>query len=263
MPMTTVSLLTPLNPARTEWLTELVDDVDTLRSEVSAQIEWIICLDGEAPVPIPPGTSTTVRLPLRGGPAAARTAALAASSGQWSLPIDADDRLHVPGTVDLLTELDALTAEGIGWVGASRTLLDGTPTVHTVTKRQHWAPGTLAEHWTAPFPFHPNTIVVQRSTALACGGWPALPTNEDLAFVLAISEAAPGRTVDHVVTRYRTWDDQMVNDTGYPESKQVAFTTIAALHSARRAQLGRTPITAPTSPGGAFGRVGLEDGTSG
>lgn len=53
------------------------------------------------------------------------------------------------------------------------------------------------------FPFHPNTIAFQTQLGLACGGWPALPTNEDLAFVLALSEATDGLTVDHVVTRYR------------------------------------------------------------
>jgi hypothetical protein len=171
------------------------------------------------------------------------------------MPVDADDRLEVTGTAALFAELDALGEAGIGWVGASRTLVDGTPTAHTLAGRRRWSPGTLAERWTAPFPFHPNTVVVQRAIGLACGGWPALPTNEDLAFVLAVSEAATGLTVDHVVTRYRTWDGQTVNDVAYVESKQVAFTTIAALHSARRVQAGRTPVAPPSAVGGAFGRI--------
>lgn len=253
--MTTISLLTPLDPARAIWLDELAVDIRALRSSVSAAVEWVVCIDGPDAVGLPGDVSSAVRLAIPGGPAAARTAALAASVGDWSLPLDADDRLDVAGTARIVTELDALEETGIGWVGASRTLLDGTPTVHTLAGRRRWTPGMLADQWTAPFPFHPNSVVVKRALGLACGGWPALPSNEDLAFMLAVSEVASGVTVDDVITRYRIWDGQTVNDAAYVQSKEVAFATIAALHSARRVQAGRSRITPPSSPGGALGRV--------
>lgn len=82
-----------------------------------------------------------------------------------------------------------------------------------------------------------------------------VPTNGDLAFVLAVSEITMGMTVNHVVTRYRTWDGQTVTDPDYVATKRVAFATIAALHSARRAAVGRPPIVAPVIAGGAHGRV--------
>jgi hypothetical protein len=253
--MTTISLLTPLDPDRATWLGELATDVEELRTRIAAPVEWIVCADGPGAVAFPGAVSVSMRLPLPGGPAAARTAALAAATGDWVLPIDADDRLDLSGATGLAAELDTPMTADLGWLGASRTLLDGTPTTHTLTERHMWSPGELAERWTAPFPFHPNTIAVRRSLALACGGWPALPVNEDLAFALAFSEDAAGMSVEHIVTRYRSWEGQTVSSPSYVNAKRVAFATIAALHSARRAKSGRPPITPPLAAGGAHGRV--------
>lgn len=102
--MTTVSLLTPLDPRRDEWLADLGTDVDALRTRSSAPIEWIVCVDGPRAAQLPDNISSSVCLPLPGGPAAARTGALAESTGEWVLPIDADDRLDVAGTAKFSLE---------------------------------------------------------------------------------------------------------------------------------------------------------------
>jgi hypothetical protein len=88
---------------------------------------------------------------------------------------------------------------------------------------------------------------------VGAGGWPALPVNEDLAFILAVSEDSPGLSVEHVLTRYRSWEGQTVSSPAYTEAKRVAFATIAALHNARRARASRAPIAPPQAAGGAHG----------
>jgi hypothetical protein len=250
---TTISLLTPLDPARSGWLEDLAADVEALRLRLTGEVEWVVCLDGPGAVDLPAAVSVTVRLPIHGGIATARTAALTAASGDWVIPVDGDDRLDLDGTASLAAELTSAATADLGWLAASRVLMDGTPTPHTLGVRRRWEVGELAEAWTAPFPFHPNTLAVRRPLAVGAGGWPALPVNEDLAFILAVSEDSPGLSVEHVLTRYRSWEGQTVSSPAYAEAKRVAFDTISALHNARRARASRAPIAPPQAAGGAHG----------
>ncbi|MGL5830455.1 MAG: hypothetical protein ACRC0L_12935, partial [Angustibacter sp.] len=119
---------------------------------------------------------------------------------------------------------------------------------------RQWAPGELAEHWTAPLPFHPNSIVARKSAIQACGGWPALPANEDLLVALLLSERSFGASVPEVLTHYRTWQNQEVADGNYSKLKNISFSVIEGIVNASRHGQGRLPITRPEA-GGAYGVV--------
>lgn len=218
------------------------------------ELEWIVCLDG--PATAPDNADHVVSWRVGRGVAAARNAALAAATGDWITPLDADDLLDPAGLL-AATHTAATAAGSVGWLGGNRLLTDGTRTPHWRDHPTDYRAGELAAHWTSPFPFHPNSVLIRRHTLLRSGGWPALGVNEDLAAVLLVSEAADGRTEPHVLTHYRVWDGQEVATPTYPHDKQTAFTAIEAILNARRAAAGRPPVHAPT-PGPAHGRIRSE-----
>lgn len=249
--MTSIAVVTPVAPNRSQWLVELAADVSGLRAAVGDRhvIQWVVCADSNEALSVDGADNVCTGLP--GGPAVARTRALVAAKCDWVFPVDADDRLDLNGVVAVLDRLDGLPAS-VGWVGAGRVLVDGTPTPHTDVPERAWVAGELAEAWGAPFVFHPNSIIARRGDALLAGGWPATRVNEDLGFVLLLSEISAGVTVSDVITRYRVWEGQTVTTPEYPLAKQTAFETIAALVNARRSEQGRSAIEPPPS-GGPFG----------
>jgi glycosyltransferase involved in cell wall biosynthesis len=248
-----ISVLTPVGESNTEFLFELAEDIQSLKSIIGYElVEWVVVLDGfEEPteiglLPI----DRLVLLPIHGGPAAARNLALSSASNEWIIPADSDDRFNAYEVAQVLAELGKTNDD---WVGFSRTLLDGKPTPHTVKIGIRLEAGVLATKWTSPLMFHPNSIIVRRSAANRVGGWPALPVNEDLAFVLRISEDSGGNVLTNKVTLYRRWERQLLSMRNYPEGKAAAFLVIESFLNAYRRSRGRDPIMAPL-PGGAFGR---------
>ena len=251
----TLSILTPVLPRVADHLPSAAASVSRVRSTLGpGACEWVVVVDGPAPHSLLSdsldGPDITVRHGRCCGVSAARTAALAAATGRWVLPLDADDELDADGVAALV---DVAESSEVGWASGNRTLMDGSRTAHWNDVAVRWEIGSLAERWTAPFAFHPNSVLADRRLSLGVGGWPALPANEDLAWVLAVSEEDTGISTPHVVTRYRTWDEQVVSHVGYPADKSLAFRTIEALVNARRARGGRVPVRAPREPGGAHG----------
>jgi glycosyltransferase involved in cell wall biosynthesis len=246
-----VTFLTPIDPRRQHFLRDTADSVHRAQAvlkHAGVTTEWVVCFDGPGEEdPAAAAASAVVRCANQGGPAAARTSALARSAGRWICPVDADDRIEAEG---VLAAIEALRDAELGWAGLSRTLLDGSATPHTLSDERRFAAGELASRWTSPFPFHPNSTIFDRRFLCASGGWPALATNEDLAAVLLVSELAGGIVIPEVLTRYRVWNDQMVASGDYGRQKAAAFRSIEAMVSARRALHARGPISAP-NPGPA------------
>lgn len=242
-----ISILTPVGPGKDRWLGETAGSVDGAReaaARAGCAVEWVLCLDG---TDVSPGLRARpdriVGLAGNRGLPSARNAALAAATGEWVLPLDSDDLLEVASFGSVVEALGA-AGPALGWVGFNRLLLDGSRTPYWIDKPIAYAVGALAENWTSPFPFHPNSAALRRDVLLGAGGWPAT-LNEDIAALLTLNEVAAGRTHPAVLTRYRVWDGQITADASYHGDRRVAFATIEAMVNARRRLLGRTAVKAP------------------
>jgi cellulose synthase/poly-beta-1,6-N-acetylglucosamine synthase-like glycosyltransferase len=253
--MRTLGLVTSVLPSRSQFLAEAARgllDTRTLAEAHGWRLSWHVAVDGPGEIPqVSP--DTVAHLAARRGIAAARNVALTMADVDWVLPLDADDILDPDGLVSVLDLLSVLSPD-VGWLSANRLLVTGERTPHWRSEQYRWRVGELAETWRAPFPFHPNAIIARRRLVLACGGWPAIPTNEDLALCLSMSERAPGFSTEKVLGRYRVWAAQEVNLSSYGIDKITSFALIEQLINTMRAELGRDPVRAPI-PGPAFGTL--------
>ena len=248
--MLTLSLITAVLPDMSEHIAETAQSVKEVRkavAEVKWAAEWIVVIDGPGRHPEITGADKMLTLPKQCGVSAARNYALANATGDWIAPLDGDDLVDVAGLCAILHGIRS--PEPAGWIGANRLLIDGGRTPHWKAGATNWEAGSLAKRWTVPFVFHPNSLLVQRELALQVQGWPAVPCNEDLAFLLALSEESAGRFNPHVFARYRLWDKQTIAHPAYGGIKQCAFAVIEQTLNAKREALGRPPIEAPQTAG--------------
>ncbi len=243
------SVVTACLPTRADYLGNAARSVDQARLRIAPlRLEWIIAVDGPGAIDVS-GADQAVVLPRPGGISIARNAALALAGGDLVVPLDADDELEAGALIraDLMLEDHCLE-----WVAGNRVLVDsGAATPHWHGERI-WVPGELAENWTAPFAFHPNSLIARTETVLALGGWPALAVNEDLLLALNLSEVGPGVSISEVLTGYRVWPGQEVSAETYPRLKEAAFIYIERSINERRKKLGRARVKRPFS-GGAHG----------
>lgn len=244
------AVVTACLPDRSQHLADAANSVERARLAIAPlELEWIVAVDGPGELRSEADPDVVVQLAARGGISVARNAALSRARGELIVPLDADDVLIADG---LLEAHASLLDPAIGWVGANRVLLEsGNRTAHWHGLRP-WRPGEVAEHWTAPLAFHPNSFVARRDLILSCGGWPALAANEDLFLVMMMSERAAGVSIEQILTAYRAWEGQEVSSPSYPAIKQAAFVFIEQSLNAVRHGYGRDPVRHPV-PGGAHG----------
>lgn len=250
-----VDVVTAVLPRRSQYLPEASASFARLQKccEPTVDLRWVITIDGSGRIPAINHEGVAVnRILSRSGCSVARNVALSASKADWIVPLDADDEFDIGGASAILAALPTLQP-AIAWVGANRLLFDGRRPRHWIPESRMLPAGSLASLWTAPFPFHPNSIAVRRSSALAVGGWPALAVNEDLGLVLSLSEAASGILLTDVLHRYRIWDGQSTSAKSYVVQKELAFSVIGQVINAKRAIEGRGPVH-PPRPGQAYGR---------
>jgi glycosyl transferase family 2 len=255
-----VTFLTPVLPGRSRHLAQTASSVAaaiTQLRDIGCRASWIVVVDGPGRIPKVNVEHQLIRLGERRGVAAARNVALATASPGWIVPLDADDILVPEGLCEVLSKHpwadDKSSPTAIKWISTNRLFFNGRQTAHWRNSQKNWTPGTLSECWTSPFPFHPNSIIVDRELALCAGGWPALPGNEDLGFCLAISELSSGLSTVVVTLRYRRWGKQEVSRRAYAGDKEFSFKLIEALTNSTRLCHGRQSVHAPVKPGPAFG----------
>lgn len=238
-----LSILTPCSPTSLCYINEAEASVEELRAKASFPVEWVVCLD-DATMP-PPHLSCEVSTatPEKWGVAAARNQALVNCTGEYIVPLDADDILKPDGVIKIVDFL--ATNDKYGWASGNRLYVDETKTPHWMATNSEWKIGSLGDSWTSPFPFHPNCLVVRTNIALTVGGWPALPTNEDLAFVLALNQTSAGFSLTEVLLLYRRHNRQTISSPIYLENKELAFNYIQRIENTRRMNKGKKKIKSP------------------
>ncbi|MFI1536189.1 glycosyltransferase family 2 protein [Streptomyces anandii] len=244
-----ISIVTAAHPKRLDYLPDTSRSIEQVRQRLNraaTAMEWIVVVDG-------PGADEGLvaqvkadrihRLPIAQGVSAARNHALAMSQGEWVFPVDADDMLDADGFTSLATRT---FDDDIVWVASNRCWLDDrSPTPRWINGTRRWRRYELEEEWTSPFPFHPNNMMVRRTTALSFFGWPGLGVNEDVGYCLLASAAGAGLSLPTVTLLYRRWEGQTIRTEGYHEAKMQSFLTMEAVINARRRQAGLQPIKAP------------------
>ncbi|MGB3673671.1 MAG: glycosyltransferase, partial [Candidatus Nanopelagicales bacterium] len=251
----TLSLLTAVHPDRDEYLSDTAASVaatKTAAARIGWTVDWIVVFDGPTNrTPALPTADLVKVQPHHRGVSAARNVAHRYATGDWVTPLDGDDVLDPNGITSVLSTVTT----GEGWIATNRLLMTGHRTRHWISNPRHWAAGELAEHWTAPMNCHPNSVIAERQLVTHAGLWPEhLDVNEDLAWLLALSEHSPGRFDPTVTLHYRVWHRQVVADPFYPERKGRAFHRIEHDINAIRERQARRPIRRP-SAGGPYGTM--------
>lgn len=242
---TSLSLVTAVTPQLADYLPETAASVDRLRGALRSLgwgVTWIVSIDGPGRLDVA-GADEIVTQSRVAGVSATRNLGIAAARAGWLLPLDGDDVLDVDGCVELVTHPLFGSAR---WHPTNRVTLDGRPTAHHFNHCRAWEIGELEEHWTSPFPFHPNSVIAEVELAQAVGGYPALRVNEDIPYVFNLNRWSRGLSIPAVTIRYRQWPGQTVADPAYATDKARSFAAIATMVNARRALEGRGPIAAPT-----------------
>jgi glycosyltransferase involved in cell wall biosynthesis len=211
----TISIVTPtFNPVRDH----LLEAYESLRSQVMPdgwQWQWVVHEDGpthQAQDILPDDPRITFSRTRHGGIAIARNLALAQATGQLVKNLDHDDVL-TPGVLG--RDIANMQKPHHGRWTTSR-VLDLMPDGSTIGFDDDPEPGPLSppvvfEHWKAHgyrLPVHPTTICIDRSLAVALGGWMASPGSDDTGLLIAASLVSIGYFESEVGLLYRKWPGQ-------------------------------------------------------
>ncbi|MFM7463983.1 MAG: glycosyltransferase family 2 protein [Cyanobium sp.] len=216
--MPLVSVITPVLPAHSAWLT---DTWHSLRHQESAaehpwEWEWLVQLDGPEPLhePLPDDSRIRQRAnPVAFGPALSRTLALARARGALVKVLDADDQLT---SGQLARELAVFRSHPeVGWLtsAALDLLPDGRCVAPGPEMPEGPIPiGSVAGWWHQNgrrLPVHPASLCVRIELLRALGGWMALPASEDTGLLLALNAVAHGWHLGQPGLLYRMWSSQL------------------------------------------------------
>ena len=216
--MPLISVITPVLPAQSAWLTETWHSL--LQQEPEAEHpwawEWLVQRDGPDPLQEPLPEDDRIRQqvnPVAFGPALARTLALARARGSLVKVLDADDRL-TPG--QLAREVAVFQRHPqVGWPTAAA--LHQWPDGRCEAPPWEAPEGAIPIGWVAGWwrehgrrlPVHPASLCVRSALLRALGGWMALPASEDTGLLLALNAVAEGWHLGQTGLLYRKWPSQL------------------------------------------------------
>ena len=216
--MPLVSVITPVLPAHSAWLSDTWESLrqQDAESDHPWEWEWLVQRDGPEPLlePLPDdGRIHEQANPVAFGPALARTLALARARGSLVKVLDADDRL-TPG--QLAREVAVFRSHPeVGWLTSAA--LDLMPDGRCVAPGPEAQEGEIPIGWVADrwrqqdrrLPVHPATLCVRSELLRALGGWMALPASEDTGLLLALNAVAKGWHLGPTGLLYRKWPSQL------------------------------------------------------
>lgn len=254
-----ISVITPTHNPNADYLAAAYDSLLAQQMPARWAWEWLVQLDGEGELPLPPAAFEDPRVKpdtgRHGGPGTARNLALARSRGQLVRNLDSDDVLTPHALADAI---DVLMSEpDIGWTTCRA--LDLMPNGELVEFPDDAPAGRLQigyvyDYWTTHdylLNVHPTTITIRRQLLLAIGGWMALPTSEDTGMMLAASELADGWFIPDFGLHYRQHADQITKADHHVNEKAARRSLVDERVRAIRAM--RNP-----APGGLYHVGGLE-----
>lgn len=251
--------VTPVLPGKSELLPLLAADVAAIQQAASNnwQITWQVVFDGQS--------AAEDRQALDGhsfidtgehcGAAQARNiAAEAHPTADWIYPIDADDRLSLEASDQLLQILE--TTE-LSWVGTSRAFSDRRPFPSFSTDKNIDLPAGefVNRHQSGRAVPHPNSIAWRYDYFTQLGGWPQLrkpqqwlgANHEDLALALVSTDCQPGLWIKEAVTLFHYWPGNSTNHPEYRRKRQETFLAAFEFLNQDRRRRDRPEITDPQS----------------
>lgn len=224
-----VSVITPVHPAKAGFLDEAYDSLAAQELPAGWAWQWVVHEDGpdaELAARIPDDKRISYAAGRAGGPAVARTIALARTDGELIKVLDADDVL-APGA--LAREVDVLTTHpDIDWTTsrAPNLLPDGSFDPYCCNPESgRIAKGAFIEQQITDDyepPVHPATLCVRRDLLLMLGGWMALPASEDTGLLLALNAVSTGYFIGETGLWHRRWDGQSTEGTNYADDEERA-----------------------------------------
>lgn len=215
--MPLVSIITPVLPHADDHLRAAYRSIRDQALPPSWAWEWRVHIDG-GPVPGWIGELDDRRVRVTAddrnrGAAHARNLLASRAAGSHLKVLDADDQL-TPGALgrDLAAVLEH---PHVTWVTsrARDLLVDGTLVdVDDAPRPGVVERGSVFRDWLDHgfrASMHPATLFAARDAVLAAGGWPAVPTSEDTALLLALNCRDHGYFVDEIGLTYRKWHKQL------------------------------------------------------
>ncbi|GAA0948453.1 glycosyltransferase family 2 protein [Nonomuraea longicatena] len=225
--MPLLSIITPSYLPVREQILEAYDSVRAQELPPGWELEWVVQEDGETGVVgeiLPADPRVKIGTGRRSGVAPTRNLALARSKGTLIKNLDQDDIL-TPGA--LARDLEVLTSDPTVQWTTSRVLdlmpdgttvgFDGDPPAGRLE------PGFVLDYWRGHdyrLPVHPTTICIRRESALALGGWMAVPASEDTGLLIAASVVGVGYFRREVGLLYRKWPGQATARAGHHAAEE-------------------------------------------
>jgi glycosyltransferase involved in cell wall biosynthesis len=216
--MPLVSVITPVLPAHSAWLTDTWHSLRQQEPEPDHpwDWEWLVQRDGPESLQEPLPDDSRIRQqanPVAFGPALARTLALARARGSLVKVLDADDQL-TPGQLAREVAVFRRHPE-VGWLTSAA--LDLLPDGRCVAPQEDGPEGAIPIGWVSGWwrqhgrrlPVHPASLCVRSELLRALGGWMALPASEDTGLLLALNAVAQGWHLGQTGLLYRKWPSQL------------------------------------------------------
>jgi glycosyltransferase involved in cell wall biosynthesis len=196
--MPVFSVVTPVYDGGDTYLLETYESVASQRLPRGWAVQWLVQEDGKTGKPLdrlPDKSWISKGIGRAGGAAHTRTHALHRVAGVLLRALDADDLF--PDEYTLARDVEALAANpDLGWTVTPA--LDLYPDGRIVPGPYDPPPGRLPSGFLADglragaLPVRGTTATIYTELVLAHGGWPAIPSSEDVGPLLAAEAVVDG-----------------------------------------------------------------------
>lgn len=248
-PRSNVMVLTPVLPEKGAHIKECsasVEAVKEMSADYGVDIGHLIVVDGPGTLDTP-DTAVVIQLARRYGIATARTYGLRVLNNRdrtrrhWVYPFDSDDILDADGWEQVLKS-GTLQRDDLGWIATNRVTTEGEQRSWWIEEERLYRRHEFAPEWQHPSQIHPNSVFFELELLLRMGGWPAIPSEEDVAAFLRATSWSDGIALPAVVTRYRIWEEMTIAEKGFAHEYPSRQRLIISMVNAEREANGLPPI---------------------